>query len=133
MEIVRSLPKGVSLSDHLKERAAFFIVIQQFGISYYVAATPEVRRMLKLGANGKAASLKERRAWREQMDNEKGLRDVIASIHLQLRDVVFAGIEDGVTAELLKHFKRAMQPKVRGMVEVAAAPASALMLEGGSQ
>lgn len=132
MEIVRKLPRGVSLSDHLKERAAFFIRMTEFGISYYVAATPEVRRMLKLGANGKPATLKERRAWREQMDNEKGLRDVIGSIHLQLRDVVFAGIEEGVTTELLKQFRRAMQPKVRGMVEIAGAPASALMLEGGN-
>jgi hypothetical protein len=131
MQIVKKIPRHVTLSKHLRARAPFFILVTEFGVPYYIAATPKVRQMLKLDIHGKPATPKQRRIWRDQFDNDDALRDVIASIHLQLRDVVLTGIEQDVTDTLLDKMREAMHPTVAGMIEKKAEPATRLMLNVG--
>jgi hypothetical protein len=119
LTIEPKLPKHISLSPHLRERAAFYIVIMLQGSRFYIAATPEVRRMLRVDIHGKPAMPKRRR--KDEFDTEKALRDVLASVLLQLRDCVFAEIEGNVKQTLLHRMSQLMSPTVRGMIETSAA------------
>jgi hypothetical protein len=64
MYIVRELPEHVELSEHLKNQAEFYICVQSFGISYYIPATPKIRRLVGLDAKGNDAENDRRRKCR---------------------------------------------------------------------
>lgn len=53
--VVRKLPRGVKLSQHLNEHAPFYVMITLYRVPYYIAATPKVRQLLELDMNGKDA------------------------------------------------------------------------------
>lgn len=112
MQIVHELPEHVELSQHLRDKSPFFLVVQLLGITYYIAATPTVRRLLELDEKGKTEKPDRRRRW-DRYKMEDALRDIINSLHLQVRDVVLAGIEQNVTETLLAKMQEAMRPTVR--------------------
>lgn len=116
LTVVRKLPKHVRLSERLREHAPFYLAVQHFGITYYVAATPKVRQLLGLNAKGEEAPPDRRRTW-SRYDKADAVRDIIDALHLQVRDVVLAGIEQNVTQTLLERMDEAMRPTVRIMVQ----------------
>lgn len=106
MTTVPSLPKGIELSPHLIERASRFIVVSYIGQKLYIAETPPLRRLIGIDKP-------KSRDWSRQMDADDALRDIIDSIALQLRDNVFAGIEENITESLLEEMRELMQPKIQ--------------------
>lgn len=115
MTITRELPEGVELSPHLREQATFFIEVMLDGITYYIAATPRVRRLFELDERGRPNKPDRRRSW-DDFEKDKALRDIASSLHLQVRDVVLAGIEENVSRVLLGKMRRAMAPTIRAHV-----------------
>jgi hypothetical protein len=128
MTIAHELPEGVELSPHLRERASFYIEVMLDGITYYIAATPHVRRLFELDERGRPGRPDRRRKF-DSFEKEKALRDITSSIHLQLRDVVLAGIEADVSRVLLGKMRRAMAPTIRA--HVFARTPRALLTTGG--
>jgi hypothetical protein len=116
MYVVHELPEGVRLSDHLRSQADFYIAVQSFGISYYIPATPRIRRLLMLDKHGLDAKPDMRLKW-WRMSKADAIRDIIQAIELQVRDVVLAGIEQNVTDTLLDRMRDLMSPTVRGLIE----------------
>jgi sulfite reductase alpha subunit-like flavoprotein len=115
MYVVHELPDHVELSPNLRDRAEFYLCVQSFGISYYIPATPRIRRLLMLDKQGKDAKPDQRLRW-WRMDKGEAVRDIIQSLELQVRDVVLAGIEQNVTHALLERMEAVMQPTVHGLV-----------------
>jgi hypothetical protein len=115
IEIVRELPAHVELSEHLRGRADFYLMVLSFGVGYYIPATPDVRRMLGLDKNGHwLKHPASARAWRNrQFDAADALRDIVGALSLQVRDVELAGVEEGVTRELLDRMATLMRPTIR--------------------
>jgi hypothetical protein len=119
MQIVKKLPRHVKLSPHLRERAPFYVLITHFGLPYYIPGTPKIRRLLELDANGRPGQPDRRLRWRD-FDKADALRDIVAALSLQVRDVELAGIEQGVTQALLDRMAEVMRPTVRGMIDAKA-------------
>lgn len=130
MQITRKIPEHVELSPRLIEKAAFFILVQSLGITYYIAATPAVCRLLTLDKNGKDAKPDQRRRW-DSFTKEDALRDIITSLELQVRDVVLAGIEENVSGVLLDRMAELMSPTIRAKIRSAARGDAQHLLEGG--
>ena len=120
MEIVDELPDGIELSEHLRSQAAFYLRVPSFGIPYYIPATPKIRRLLGLDARGREAKPDGRLSW-TLYDRASALRDIVSALHLQVRDVVLAGIEEDVKAALLERMNYLMTPTVQVMVRKRAA------------
>lgn len=112
MTIVYELPDGVELSEHLREHATFYICVMYSGLNYYIAATPNVRRLFELNDKGEPDKPDKRRRWTEY-EKAYALRDIIAALHLQTRDVVLAGIESNVSRTLLGRMDELMRPTVQ--------------------
>jgi hypothetical protein len=118
MYIVWELPEHVELSEHLKKQAEFYICVQSFGISYYIPATPKIRRLIGLDTKGNDAEPDRRRKW-SKYQKADAIRDIVAALELQVRNVVLAGIEENVKQALLQRMDEAMTPTVRAMVRGA--------------
>lgn len=116
LHIVRKLPKHVELSQHLREQTAYYIGVQSLGITYYVPATPEIRDLLELDGRGRDARRDRRRRW-TNCEKADALRDIVAALSLQARDVELAGIERNVTDALLDRMRGALHATVRKSVE----------------
>jgi adenosyl cobinamide kinase/adenosyl cobinamide phosphate guanylyltransferase len=67
---------------------------------------------LELNSKGHDAQRDRRLRW-SSIEKGNALRDIVASIELQVRDVVLAGIEENVTNQLLKRMDAALRPTVR--------------------
>ena len=116
IEIVKELPEHVELSQHLRERADFYLCVQSLGVSYYIPATPDVRRLLSLDKRGRDAKPDGRRRW-TIYDKGDALRDIVSALSLQVRDVELAGVEQNVTETLLDRMREVMSPTVRRLVQ----------------
>ena len=119
--IVKELPEGVELSPRLRERADFFLSVQSFGVSFYIPATPKIRRLLCLDKHGRDVKPDMRRRW-WNYDKADALRDIVCSLELQVRDVVLTEIEGNVTRTLLNEMRGLMRPKVRSLIDAQAVP-----------
>jgi len=120
IEIVRELPDHVELSEHLRDRADFYLMVLSFGVGYYIPATDDVRLLFGIDKNGRwLKSPRSARAWRNrQFDGSAALRDIVSALSLQVRDVELAGVEQNVTRELLDRMEKLMQPTVRRAIDV---------------
>jgi hypothetical protein len=116
LTIVKELPEHVELSQHLREGTPFYIKVTHFGVPYYIAGTTNVRQLLELDKNGKQGQRDRRLRWGEYQKAD-ALRDIVSSLHLQVRDVALAGVEERVTTTLLDRMERALAPTVRRAVE----------------
>jgi hypothetical protein len=109
--IVDKLPDDVKLSEHLRGMAEFYLCVQSFGINYYIPATPRIRQLVELDSKGLDAPRDKRRRW-DRYEKGDALRDIVAAIELQVRDVVLAGIERNVMDALLKRLEIALDKTV---------------------
>lgn len=116
LHIVKELPDDVELSEHLRDRADFYLCVQSFGISFYIPATADVRRLLCLDKNGQDVKPDMRKRW-WSYDKADALRTIINALELQIRDVMLAGIEENVTRILLDRMDAAMRPTVKSLID----------------
>lgn len=109
MTIHKSLPSDITLSPDLMERACFFIEVSCMWGTYYIAATPDVCQVLQLTRHGNTSPSKKSP---RRFDQAKALRDIVSSMHLQIREGIMAGIGGEVTQALLERMDELMAPTV---------------------
>jgi len=102
-EIIYKLPKGVELSDHVKEKALAYLDIRLCGIHYYIPITKEIKKQFNLIERKGKLTPTNWKAFRRLSDI---MQLTIDSIYLQVRDVVCAGIEESLDQELKEGFSK---------------------------
>jgi hypothetical protein len=114
MDIIQFLPKDISLSPDLKDRARYFFVIQHLGIKYYIPATFELIKFLKaMGVtikkcdNGYLIEPYKKAAYAETF-----FRDFIAAIHLQIRDTVGSEVYNTLSQEIHNGLEKMFQKRL---------------------
>lgn len=100
--IVYKLPKDVGLSLHIREKAKAYFEIYFQGQKYYVPITKEMMIIFNLRILKKKIEFPD--AYKTRSCMTEMLRDIIDSIHLQVRDGVCAGIEDSLHQQLKDGF-----------------------------
>jgi hypothetical protein len=101
MDIVKKLPKDVPLSPHLQQSAMGFIVIQLYGLKYYIPLTKEFKKLFKIKRRKNKFIFS---SYKSERQIEEFLRDVIASIYLQIRDTVGSEIHLQLNEEIKSGF-----------------------------
>lgn len=110
---LKKLPPDIELSQNIKERAEAFFKIQYLGHYYYIPVTKELSRILKkLGIIAKDGT--------KSFDNEQlieiFIRDLIASVYLQIRDTVGTEIYATLSGEIKTGLEQMFSSRLSGTV-----------------
>jgi hypothetical protein len=101
-EIIYKLPKGIELSQHLREKAIAYFRVMLSGHYYYVPITKQMKKRFGMKQHkGKILYSSFSTIKFEDM-----LQIIIDSVYLQVRDVVCAGIEQSLDQELREGFSQ---------------------------
>jgi hypothetical protein len=120
MEVVKTLPRGIKLSQYLQERASCYIVVMYFAYHFYLPATKEVRNMLSIDKTGKPTEEKKQSKFSKDFNNDKALQDIVGALHLQFRDDILSGIKENLADELLDEMRKFIRKPIhRRVMEVA--------------
>jgi len=98
LTFVKTLPKGVEISQHHREQArGGYIVIMVGGRDFYIPVTKEAKKLFGITVNKGKLYVKNHRVGFEADDF---LRCVVGALLLQVRDDVCAGMESRLMQEV---------------------------------
>lgn len=109
---VKDLPDDAITSDYLKGRAKVYAKILYTGHSYYIPITNKVK---------KAFHIKQSRG-KTKIDYDSGVllenfvRDIIAAVHLQVRDTVGDSIYRQLSGEIKTGMEKLYSDKLLGAI-----------------
>jgi len=112
-DIVYKLPKGIKLSQYLKEKSLAYFRIKLYGHDYYVPITKDLKKALHLKIRRGKIIFSNSNSYRI----EDYLRDVIDGIYLQVRDVVCAEIHQSLTQEIHEGFDKMFSQPLWNRIE----------------
>ena len=95
------LPENAKTSDHLKGQAKYFLRIQYVGKYYYLPMTKEMRKIFGISIRKGEAVTDKSHLYIEDL-----LRDIIASVYMQVRDTVAGGIHDALSTQIKDSFEK---------------------------
>ena len=112
-ELLYKLPKGVELSEDIRERTIAYMEIRSFGRRLYVPITKDLKKLLKL-------PMKEGKlivSYKQENALETIFRDILRGAELQLRDEVASQIEHTLLSEVRDGFAKLFARPIRKMVK----------------
>jgi hypothetical protein len=105
------LPKHARTCGYMKDRAKFFAQIKYMGRNYYLPVTKEMKRFFGLSVkNGHMVCDRE-------LPVDSFLRDLIASVYLQVRDTVGSEISAGLSRQITDGLASMFEKKLDKAVE----------------
>jgi hypothetical protein len=113
-EIIYKLPKGIELSQYLKERALAYICIMLSGNYFYIPITKEIKKQFHLiERKGKLIPTNYK-----EFDRLCKICSVIADgVYLQMRDNVMSGIEEELDSNLREGFSKLFEKFIHQKVK----------------
>jgi hypothetical protein len=119
MELIKTkdLPKYAKVSEDMKKRAKHFIMIQHFGYPYFIPLTLDMKKALSISVR------KEEIVGGFILNSrlETTLRDIIASVYMQIRDTVGAEVQgalsDQITNGLKEMFDKQLSTAIEGRLD----------------
>lgn len=112
-KIIYKLPKGISLSKYLQEKAIGYWDIRLFGDHFYIPITKEMKKQFHLTKRKGEIMSKN---WKELERIYNIIRDIIDSIRIQIRDYTCAGIEQNLHQELQQGFSNLFEKYIHKRV-----------------
>ena len=110
LELIKTenLPEDAQVCEDIKNRALYFMAIMYSGYRYYIPLTGEIKKMLGISIrtfrDGKARPVNC-----DEFKIDKGLRDIIHSVYLQIRDTVGAEIHDEISRQVSDGLQKMFQ------------------------
>ena len=106
LELVKTedLPDTVKTSPDMKGRAKYFMVILYMGMSYYIPLTKEIKKVL--GISLCTVKGKIRLEDCDEIKIDEGVRDIIASVYLQIRDTIGVELHDQLSRQITEGLKQ---------------------------
>lgn len=118
MDFIRTedLPEDAKVSIDMKQRAKFFGVIMLSGVNYYIPVTKEMKKLFNIRIrNGKLYHVNH------GFDSTDFVRDLIASVYFQTRDVVgdeiYSNLSSEITGEFRKFFSNGLSRVINKQLE----------------
>jgi len=106
LEFIKNLPKGVKISQHLRDQAKGYMAINLFGAAYYFPITKEVKQMLGIRVYKGQFYIDDAKVRGvSQSVIGRALQDFVGALYLQVRDNVCAGIESSLMQEMKNSFE----------------------------
>jgi hypothetical protein len=117
LELIKTedLPKGASISEHLKSQAKYFARITFFGISYYIPVTKEMKKIFGISIIKGEALIKGSYFDGNRLDDF--LRDLISVVYLQVRDTVGAEIRERLSDQIKDGLEKMFQQNLSQVIE----------------
>ena len=112
-ELFYKLPRGVELSQDIRERSIAYMEIRYFGRKMYVPITGELKKLLKLHI----VDRKLKMSYEQERLLESIFRDILRGAELQLRDEVACQIESSLLSEVKHGFAKLFAKPIRRMVK----------------
>ena len=112
-DFMDKLPKGVELSEHLREKAHGYCRVLFSGLYYYMPITKEMKKVSKISKkNGKYVFdvLKTEYMFEEMM------RDIVYSVYLQVRDVIASESTRTIIQNISNSFEKFLGDGINKMV-----------------
>ena len=102
-EIVYRLPKGVKLSQHLREGAMGYLRVAYLGNDYYLPITKNAKKIFGFKIiKGKI----EQRDWETNTKMADFARDVVGAMFLQVRESVGDEIHSSLSQDIAEGFSK---------------------------
>jgi hypothetical protein len=108
-----NLPPDAKISEDLKQRAEFFMGVKFLGHPYYVPLTKEAKKIFQLHIKDGTLQI----SFGQNQKIEEFLRDLIASVYLQIRDTVGAEIFQKLNLEISETFSKMIQEQLSMKIE----------------
>lgn len=114
MKILTKLPKDACSSPHLKEKAEGWIAVMYFGITYYILVSKEFKKAFKVKRKRNILIFP---SYEQEKAVESFLRDLIASMYLQIRDTVGSEIHQQLSEEITDGFAKLLSKNLESKVD----------------
>lgn len=115
-EIVYKLPKGVSLSEHLRENALAYFGFGYMGHDYYIPITKEAKKLFKMNwVDGKLQFENHK----EELRFGEFVRYITGAIYLQMRDTIGAKIHQEISQDIQNGFAKLFDRGLEKMIDQA--------------
>jgi hypothetical protein len=102
-KIIYKLPKGVELSQHLRDKALAYLDVRLYGLHYYIPITKEIKKQFHfIERKGEIIPTN----WKELDRLCEISQMIIDAVYLQVRDVVCGEIEENLDRELREGFSK---------------------------
>jgi len=113
MVILKELPVGVPMSQHLLDGAECFAAVKHFGCDYWVPITPKMKRLF-----GIHEIRGEFRVDHESLLDHT-LSQVVYAVHLQVRDTIGRDVEQSIKRDVSERFERLFSDQMHNRVSQA--------------
>ncbi len=113
MDIYYKLPKGVPLSQHLKEKAKAYYGVRFYGRLYYIPITKESKKLFGLKTKGRKILIDD---YKTMGRAEVFIRDIIDSVYLQMRDTVGAEVHQELSNQIKRGFAQLADKGLERMI-----------------
>jgi hypothetical protein len=113
IEFSRKRPKGLELSEDLREQAEGYMRFLSFGHSYWIPLTKKMKKAFGIYRRGSQLDFKEM----DEYDVADILQTILRALHLQVRDTVGAKIAGDLSAQLTGFLRARFDTAIRGAVD----------------
>ena len=112
LTFTKEVPEWAHVCDWTKENAEGYFEVQHFGRKYFVPVTKEMRRLFGITRRGNKIAFKC-----NDMDVEKFLRDIVASVLTQVRHAVGDEIHADLNQQLNTFLNDTLEPHFERMIQ----------------